>query len=65
MYNIKEISYSDINWNITNSLFINEQVVENTDAKKRIQNTTRGFNEYNIIFTQLRDDLKKEVNRQG
>ena len=64
MYNIKEISYQDINWDITNSLFINDQVIKNTDAKKRIQNPKRGFNEYNIIFTQLRDDLKKEVSRQ-
>lgn len=52
-------------WPSTNSLFISKSVVEHTDAKKWIKNPVDEFNEYNIIFTQLRDDLIKEVSKQG
>lgn len=71
-YKEKDEMYQDFNFNpntinrkASNSLFISKSVIENTDARKRIKNPVEGFNEYNIIFTQLRDDLKKEVNRQG
>lgn len=64
MYNAFNFNPDIIDWTASNSLFISKSVVENTDAKKRIKNPIDGFNEYNIIFTQLRDDLEKEVSRQ-
>lgn len=64
MYHDFEFNPNSISWNPSNSLFISKSVVENTDAKKRIKYPIDGFNEYNIIYTQLRDDLNKEVSRQ-
>lgn len=65
MYRLSMLSEDDIKWQPTNSMFINDAVIQNTNAKDRIKNPTKGFNEYNYVYTKLQDDLRKEVNRQN
>ena len=46
------------------SLFINNRVIENTDAKEKISvNQYSEYSEYNYIFTNLSKNLEKEVNK--
>ena len=52
------------NFGLKDSLFINNSVIENTDAKEKIKaNPYNKYNEYNFIFTNLSKNLDKEVNK--
>ena len=52
------------NFGLKDSLFINNSVIENTDAKEKIKaNPYNRYNEYNFIFTNLSKNLDKEVNK--
>ncbi len=50
--------------NCTNSLYINDLVVINTDANKKIKCGNNEYYEYNIIYTNLENNLKKEASRR-
>ena len=44
-------------------LHINNLVIANTEASKRVQeNPHDDYTEYNIVYTKLSENLKKEVN---
>ena len=46
----------------SNTLFVNGLVLDNTEAGKKVEkNRNAGYTEYNYIFTQLSENLKKEV----
>lgn len=48
--------------NLSNSLFINELVIINTEAKDKVQQNQHGeYTEYNYVFTNLSKNLEKEV----
>ena len=52
------------NFGLKDSLFINNSVIENTDAKEKIKaNPYNKYSEYNFIFTNLSKNLDKEVNK--
>ena len=45
-----------------NTLFVNDIVLENTEAGKKVEkNRNAEYTEYNYIYTQLSENLKKEV----
>ena len=45
-----------------NTLFVNDLVLENTEAGKKVEkNRNAEYTEYNYIYTQLSENLKKEV----
>lgn len=50
--------------NFTNSLWINELVVINSEAKEKIEYTNKEYYEYNYIYTNLSENLKKEASRR-
>ena len=46
----------------SNTLFVNELVLDNTEAGKKVEkNRNAEYTEYNYIYTQLSENLKKEV----
>lgn len=45
-----------------NSLFVNELVLNNTDAGEKVQKSYSEYTEYNYVFTKLKDNLLKEAN---
>lgn len=48
--------------NLSNSLFINELVIINTEAKEKVQPNQYGeYTEYGYVFTKLKENLIKEV----
>ena len=52
------------NFGLKDSLFINNSVIENTDAKEKINfDPYNEYSEYNCIFTNLSKNLDKEVNK--
>lgn len=53
--------FAQIGNNLDNSLFINELVVDNTEAKEKISAVSGEFVEYDYVFSTLADNLKKEV----
>ena len=44
---------------LDNKLYINENVVINTEASDKIKNNHSEWHEYNYVFTELKSDLKK------
>lgn len=46
---------------LANSLFINGLVIENTEAKDKVNATNGAFVEYNYVFSKLAENLRKEV----
>lgn len=48
----------------SNSLYINELVVINSEAKEKIECTNKEYYEYNYIYTNLIENLKKEASRR-
>lgn len=50
--------------NFSNSLWINELVVINSEAKEKIEYTNKEYYEYNYIYTNLSENLKKEASRR-
>lgn len=50
--------------NCTNSLYINDLVVINTDANEKIKCDNNEYYEYNIVYTNLENNLKKEASRR-
>lgn len=62
-YKSQQINFKDITNSLSNTLWINELVVINTEAKKTI-NTTANYQyyKYNYIYTGLAKNLDKEVN---
>lgn len=48
----------------SNSLWINELVVINSEAKEKIECTNKGYYEYNYVYTNLSENLKKEASRR-
>lgn len=50
--------------NCTNSLYINDLVVINTEANEKIECNHEEYYEYNYIYTQLENNLKKEASRR-
>ena len=58
----QNISFGSPSYKLSNSLFINELVIINTEAKDKIQPNQYGeYTEYGHIFTKLKEDLIKEV----
>lgn len=46
----------------SNTLFVNGLVLDNTEAGKKVEkNRNVEYTEYNYIYTQLSENLKKEV----
>lgn len=45
-----------------NSMFVNELVLINTDAGKKVQKSFSEYTEYDYVFTKLKDNLLKEAN---
>ena len=50
--------------NFSNSLWINELVVINSEAKEKIECTNKEYYEYNYVYTNLSENLKKEASRR-
>lgn len=50
--------------NCTNSLYINDLVVINTDANEKIKCDNNEYYEYNMVYTNLENNLKKEASRR-
>lgn len=48
----------------SNSLWINELVVFNSEAKEKIECTNKEYYEYNYVYTKLSENLKKEASRR-
>lgn len=48
----------------SNSLWINELVVINSEAKEKIECTNKEYYEYNYVYTKLSENLKKEASRR-
>lgn len=48
----------------SNSLWINELVVINSEAKEKIECTNKEYYEYNYVYTNLSENLKKEASRR-
>lgn len=48
----------------SNSLWINELVVINSEAKEKIECTNERYYEYNYVYTNLSENLKKEASRR-
>lgn len=58
----QNISFESPSYKLNNSLFINELVIINTEAKDKVQPNQYGeYTEYGYIFTKLKEDLIKEV----
>ena len=58
----QNISFESPSYKLNNSLFINELVIINTEAKDKVQTNQYGeYTEYGYIFTKLKEDLIKEV----
>lgn len=50
--------------NFSNSLWINELVVINSEAKEKIECANKEYYEYNYVYTNLSENLKKEASRR-
>ena len=50
--------------NFSNSLWINELVVINSEAKEKIECTNKEYYEYNYVYTNLSENLKKEASKR-
>ena len=50
--------------NFSNSLWIDERVVINSEAKEKIVCTNKEYYEYNYVYTNLSKNLKKEASRR-
>lgn len=50
--------------NCTNSLYINDLVVINTDANEKIKCDNNEYYKYNMVYTNLENNLKKEASRR-
>lgn len=50
--------------NLSNSLWINELVVINSEAKEKIECANKEYYEYNYVYTNLSENLKKEASRR-
>lgn len=48
----------------SNSLWVNELVVINSEAKEKIEYTNERYYEYNYVYTNLSENLKKEASRR-
>ncbi len=48
----------------SNSLWINELVVINSEAKEKIECTNKEYYEYNYVYANLSENLKKEASRR-
>ena len=49
--------------NYHNSLFVNDLVLENTEAGDKVTRKANSeYTEYNFVFTKLSENLKREVN---
>lgn len=48
----------------SNSLYINELVVINSEAKEKIECTNKEYYEYNYVYINLSENLKKEASRR-
>ena len=58
----QNISFGSPSYKLSNSLFINELVIINTEAKEKVQPNQYGeYAEYGYIFTKLKENLIKEV----
>ncbi len=59
----QEITFNNIYGNFNNSLYIDNLVIINTEAKDKIEEAPYNrYSEYNYIFTDLSKNLDKEVN---
>ena len=47
--------------NYSNSLFINELVYINTEAKEKVEKSSGQYTEYDFVYTKLSENLDKEV----
>ena len=50
--------------NFSNSLWINELVIINSEAKEKIECTNKEYYEYNYVYTNLSENLKKEASKR-
>lgn len=50
--------------NLSNSLWINKLVVINSEAKEKIECANKEYYEYNYVYTNLSENLKKEASRR-
>ena len=58
----QNIGFGSPSYKLSNSLFINELVIINTEAKEKVQPNQYGeYTEYGYIFTKLKENLIKEV----
>ena len=58
----QKINFQSPSYKLSNSLFINELVIINTEAKGKVQPNQYGeYTEYGYIFTKLKENLIKEV----
>ena len=58
----QNISFGSPSYKLSNSLFINELVIINTEAKEKVKPNQYGeYTEYGYIFTKLKENLIKEV----
>lgn len=48
----------------SNSLWINELVVINSEAKEKIECTNKEYYEYNYVYTKLSENLRKEASKR-
>lgn len=48
----------------SNSLWVNELVVINSEAKEKIECTNKEYYEYNYVYTNLSENLKKEASKR-
>lgn len=50
---------------MSNSMYVNKLVLENTDAGKKVESTPyKEYTEYNYVFTSLSKNLEKEANEK-
>lgn len=50
--------------NFSNSLWINDLVVINTEANEKVERKTNEYFEYNFIYSKLKENLEKEASKR-
>ncbi len=59
----QKINFEDIYGDFTDTLYISKLVIENTEANEKVKiNNYEDWTEYNYIYTNLKNNLDKEVN---